>query len=350
MDVFTQLVEVARAGKGLTIHPYMSIDETWSLATTLSAEAGVPTTVLGPPPPVTWIANDKARFVELVGLVLGPNQVPETHEAKTADEIAALLGDLSGRHQRIGLKRTRCASGTGNLVLDAEQVRGQSTASTATQVGQFLTRTEWPGDEPVLVVVWEEAAASPSTQWWIPDTGDGLPHLDGIYEQILEGDSRAFVGSRPSLLPEPVNKSLAESSRRVAEALQLLGYVGRCSFDHLVLGDPDSVFTVLFTECNGRWGGTSTPMHLVDRVVSGPRPPYRAQDFVHRGLISASFDEVLSRLGSDVFDHKTQRGRYIFYNVGPLAEFGKLDVIALGSTQTDAEQGLLADLPRQLEL
>ena len=53
MDVFTQLVKVARAGKGLTIHPYMSIDETWSLATTLSAEADVPMTVLGPPPPVT---------------------------------------------------------------------------------------------------------------------------------------------------------------------------------------------------------------------------------------------------------------------------------------------------------
>ena len=82
----------------------------------------------------------------------------------------------------------------------------------------------------------------------------------------------------------------------------------------------------------------------------GHAPPHRAQDFVHRELISASFNEVLSRLGSDVFNHKTQRGRYIFYNVGPLAEFGKLDVIALGSTQTNAEQGLLADLPRQLGL
>ena len=35
---------------------------------------------------------------------------------------------------------------------------------------------------------------------------------------------------------------------------------------------------------------------------------------------------------------------------GPLAESGKLDVIAIGETQAEAEQALLADLPRRLAL
>ena len=348
--VFARLVEIARAANGLSIHPYMSIDDTWSLAVRLSAEAGVPTSVLGPPPPVTWIANDKARFVELVGLVLGPGWVPETHEANSVDQIAACLTDLSSRHPRVGLKRTRCASGTGNLVLRAGQLRGQPTATTAVAVDQFLTRTEWPGDEPVLVVAWEEAASSPSTQWWIPDPAEGQPRLDGIYEQILEGESGVFIGSRPSTLPEPVNQSLADASRRVACALQTLGYVGRCSFDHLVLGDPQAEFTILFTECNGRWGGTSTPMHLVDRLVSAPRPAYRAQDFVHERLMSASFRDVLEQLGPHAFERTSQQGTYLLYNVGPLAGFGKLDVVALGATQAEAEQALLADFPRLLGL
>ena len=348
--VFRQLVEVARAAGGLCLHPYMSIDDTWALADRLAADAGVPSFVIGPPPPVTWIANDKAHFVELVRLVLGPGWVPETQEANTPDEIATLLTELASRHARVGLKRTRCASGTGNLVLEAGQVCGQSPAETAAAVDQFLTRTEWPGDEPVLVVAWESAAASPSTQWWIPDAAQGEPRLDGIYEQILEGEWRVFVGSRPSTLADPVNESVIGSARAVAQALQTLGYVGRCSFDHLVLGDPDGEFTVLFTECNGRWGGTSTPMHLVDRVVAGPRPPYRAQDFVHEKLTSLRFGDVLERLGPEVFDRRTQRGRFLFYNVGPLAEFGKLDVIALGATQAEAEQAMLADLPRLLGL
>ena len=117
-----------------------------------------------------------------------------------------------------------------------------------------------------------------------------------------------------------------------------------------MLGDPHAEFTVRFTECNGRWGGTSTPMHLVDRVVSGPRPRYRAQDFVHERLLSSSFGELLERVGGDAFDARTQTGRYIFYNVGPLSGCGKLDVIALGATQVEAEQAMLSDLPRLLGL
>jgi hypothetical protein len=129
-----------------------------------------------------------------------------------------------------------------------------------------------------------------------------------------------------------------------------LGYVGRCSFDHLVIGDPHDDFTLRFTEYNGRWGGTSTPMHLVDRIVTGPRPPYRAQDFSHESLTGVTFGDIVERLGGDVFDQRRQTGRYIFYNLDPLAESGKLDVIAIGETQAEAEQALLADLPRRLAL
>ena len=151
-------------------------------------------------------------------------------------------------------------------------------------------------------------------------------------------------------MPRAVNQAIGEASEKVASALQFFGYVGRCSFDHLVLGDPAGDFTIRFTECNGRWGGTSTPMHLVDRVVTGPRPPYRAQDFQHERLADFSFFEILDRVGSEVFDHRTQRGRFIFYNIGPLHLHGKLDVTAIGTTQAEAEQALLADLPRCLGL
>ncbi len=345
-----QLVAFAREAGGLTIHPYLATDTVWTLAGRVSAAAAVPVAVLGPPPPVTWIANDKALFAELVELVLGPGWIPETRAATAVPGCVDLLHELAARCTRVGLKRTRCASGTGNLVLDAAQVRAQAPAATAAVVRGFLARTEWRAPEPVLIVAWETAASSPSTQWWIPAAGGGDPRLDGIYEQILAGAAQLFVGSRPSTLPAPVNRALADASRQVAGALQALGYVGRCSFDHLVLGDPRAEFTVRFTECNGRWGGTSTPMHLVDRVVSGPRPRYRGQDFVHERLQGLGFGELLERVGRHAFDAGAQTGRYIFYNVGPLAGHGKLDVIALGETQAEAEQALLADLPRLLGL
>ena len=347
---FRHLVDGTRKGEGLVIHPYMSIEDVWGLADRLATESRCPVTVLGPPPPVTWIANDKALFTELVELVLGPGFTPETQATDDVERLASLLRDMSARHDVVGIKRARCASSMGNLVLDAEPLRGQSPAMVQATVDAFLQRTEWAGDEPVLAVAWERASSSPSTQWWIPPSEVAPPRLDGIYEQILEGDRKRFVGSRPSGLPSSVHRTINETAGRVAAALQFLGYVGRCSFDHLVLGDPHGDFTIRFTECNGRWGGTSTPMHLVDRVVTGPRPPYRAQDFQHDRLANLSFFEILDRVGSEVFDHRTQRGRFIFYNVGPLPLCGKLDVTALGSTQAEAEQALLADLPRCLGL
>jgi hypothetical protein len=152
------------------------------------------------------------------------------------------------------------------------------------------------------------------------------------------------------MLPGPVNDAIRHVSRQVARALQQLGYIGRCSFDHLVVGDPNGDFAIRFTECNGRWGGTSIPMHLVDRVVVGSRPAYRAQDFSHEQLTGVTFGEILKCLGPEVFDRRQQTGRYIFYNLGPLAGSGKFDVIAIGKTQAEAEQALLADLPRRLAL
>ena len=152
-------------------------------------------------------------------------------------------------------------------------------------------------------------------------------------------------------MPDTVNGVLARAARRVAEGLQALGYAGRCSFDHLLLGDPDGDFVIRFTECNGRWGGTSTPMHLVDRLLTrarGVRPPYRAQDVTAPHLAGAGFDELLALVGDEAFDPERGTGRFVFYNVGPLAAFGKLDVIALGDTQTAAERAMIDTLPRLL--
>jgi len=260
--------------------------------------------------------------------------------------MARHLRTLSRRYRAVGLKRTRCASAMGNKVFPSPGVMAASHADLTTAVQSFLRRTQWHEDEEVLVVAWEDAACSPSTQLWIAP--DAPPRLDGIYEQVLEGAEQVFVGSRPSTLPAAVNRALADAALRVATALQQLGYVGRCSFDHLILGDPEADFTVRFTECNGRWGGTSGPMHLIDRVVAGPRPPYRAQDVVSPGLIGVSFEDVTATLGDDLFDHVTQRGRYLLYNVGPLRRLGKLGVVALARTQDEADEAICHDLPRRL--
>jgi hypothetical protein len=217
-------------------------------------------------------------------------------------------------------------------------------------VKEFLRRTEWPDGEEVLAVAWLDTDLSPSTQLWIPPLGLGEPCLDGIYEQILKGEEKIFVGSRPSTMPDAVNQELRAAALMVAAALQELGYVGRCSFDHLVTGDPNGGFQAVFTECNGRWGGTSTPMSLLDRLLHGPRPAYRAQDVVFPELIGASVPELLELVGDLTFRTESGQGRFIFYNLGPLHGHGKFDVISIGADQNDAERGVLEILPERLGL
>jgi hypothetical protein len=341
-----RLVEVARDACGMMIHPYMGIEDVWELAAMLSVDSRAPVHVLAPPPPVTWIANDKASFDELVARVLGRGALVETRIAHDPEGMEANLRAIANHHERVGLKRTRCASAMGNAVFASSEVRDERDAARA--VREFLRRTEWPEGEEVLAVAWLDTDLSPSTQLWIPPIGRGEPRLDGIYEQILIGDEKVFVGSRPSTLPDAVNEALADCALLIAAALQELGYVGRCSFDHLVTGDPQGDFEVVFTECNGRWGGTSMPMSLLDRLVRGPRPAYRAQDVVYPGLVGARLPDLLRRVGDVSFDAYSGRGRFVFYNVGPLAGHGKLDVISIGVDQQDAERGMLEILPKLL--
>jgi hypothetical protein len=343
---FRQIVDRARGAGGLLLHPYMSIEPVWELAARVAVEAGVPAQVIGPPPPVLWVANDKKRFGELVEEVLGGDWLVPTLTAREPARIAQNLEALARKSRRVGLKRTRCASATGNRVLDSEELLTRGSAFVESAVRAFLEHTEWDGREDVLAVAWEDATHSPSTQTWIPPRGRGAPRVGGLYEQILDGEEKVFVGSRPSRLSPAVHERLSKASLELAGALQELGYAGRCSFDFLVLEEE----RLVVTECNGRWGGTSIPMSMVDRLVKGSRPPYRAQDFVHEGLVGATIGDLLLALGESVYRTAEGSGRFLFYNVGPLAKSGKLDVIALGKTQDEAERGLLEELPRRLGL
>lgn len=344
-EVFESLVSEARRAKGLAIHPYMGIQPVWDLAARIAEAAGTRVEVLAPPPPVTWIANDKSELDRLVELVLGREWLVETHRGRSPAALAAALVDLATRHRQVALKRLRCASATGNQVWRSDTIDPAEPNILQSEVDAFLKRTEWDGLEEVLAVAWEATPLSPSTQTWIPAKGAGEPRLDGVYEQILTGEKGVFVGSRLSTLPTQVNRHLGQAALTVATALQELGYVGRCSFDHLLLGDPEGDFVARIIECNGRWGGTSIPMSLVDRLIAGHRPPYRAQDFISEDLIGMPFSELLRRTGDQLFDPRTGRGRFILYNLGPLHVHGKFDVIALGRTQQEAEHAMTEILP-----
>jgi hypothetical protein len=341
-----RVAERAAAAGGLVIHPYMSIEPVWELARAIAEAARVPVTVIGPPPVVTWIANDKVLFSRVVAAVLGDAFLADGEEARDPEEAGGALARLARKHPVVGIKRARCASAMGNRIYRRATLGGGDSARCLEVARSFAAETRWPADEGAVVVEWLEAAASPSTQLWIPPRGQGPVRLDGVYEQILVGETQVFLGSRPSRLSPALNRRIGAAACLVASALQRFGYTGRCSFDHLVVGDGPEA-RIVFTECNGRWGGTSTPMSLVDRLAGSPRPFYRAQDVISPDLVGARFTELKAALESELY-HPRRGGRFILYNVGPLEPHGKLDVIAFGGDAESADAAVLEILPRLL--
>jgi len=339
---FETLVGLAQQHGGLMVHPYMGIEAVWALADAIHHAAGVPVGVIAPAPGATWFANDKLTFTDFVRAILGNEAVVPSLVGDSPQALAGHLIRLAQHHDHVALKMLRCASAMGNKVFRAAEI-AVPRPQLVEKIQRFLHEKEWEVGSKVLAVAWEPATASPSAQMWIPADTQLPPSVDGVYEQLLEGPNKMFLGSVPSQLGHRINHRVARASSMIALGYQALGYVGRCSFDTIIHGD-----TLRFIECNGRWGGTSTPMHLLDRVFPRGRPPYRAQDVVIPSLNGATFSDLMCRLGPHLYDRRTQTGRYILYNVGSLTQYGKFDVIALGDDLDQAATALERHLPSLL--
>ena len=347
---FARLVAAARDGGELLVHPYMAIESVWELARALSESAGVPVRVLGPLPEVARLANDKARFSDVVERLLGYDAL--VHTASSADPlvVAEHICEIAGRGEAVALKMPSSASGMGNRVFESREIRDKPMRWIRELVERFLEETEWDGSETPLVVEWHrDVLESPSTQCWIPPVGAGDPQVEAVYEQSLVGEQGVFEGAMLSGLPARIRREFMIRSWMVCRVFQELGYTGRCSFDGLVVGRTLEDAQVKFVECNGRWGGTSTPMHLMKRVFGDFRArPYKAQDYVDHRLLGLGFPELLEIFDGALYDRRTGRGRVLLYNVGGVTDHGKFDIVVTGRTFADVERFIREGVPARI--
>ena len=112
---------------------------------------------------------------------------------------------------------------------------------------------------------------SPSVQLWIPGRDAGAPVVEAIFDQSLRSLEGEFVGAVPSGLPEAWQLRLATEAALLGCLLQELGYFGRCSLDAVLVGEDLASCALHWVECNARWGGTSIPLTLVNRLVGDAR-------------------------------------------------------------------------------
>jgi hypothetical protein len=176
---------------------------------------------------------------------------------------------LLARHNAaVAIKLPSSASSSGNVILDTKELGGLPLQDRKRALDTALRVTGWRGGYPLLVSTWESPVlASPSVQLWIPRVGEGDVVVEGIFEQALAGQSFEFCGATPTRLPRDLQQIMANDAAALGFLFQRLGYFGRCSLDSILVGESEAAAQIHWVECNGRWGGTSIPMTLANRLI-----------------------------------------------------------------------------------
>ncbi len=263
-----RIASKARKFGGLNILPYMGTGGVWHLAGRIAEASGMPIAVAAPPPNLTRRVNNKLWFGHRTKEAFGGSAQPESFEAYGLAGLIKQASILARRNASIAVKLPASASSAGNVLFDAEDFAATPVGRLRARIDDRLRLAGWRGEYPLMVTAWESPLlSSPSVQLWIPLVQEGDVVVEGIFDQALSGPAAEFVGAVPTALRDSLCQRLADEAAALGYLFQKLGYFGRCSFDAIIVGETEETSQVHWIECNGRWGGTSIPMTLANRLI-----------------------------------------------------------------------------------
>lgn len=276
--------------------PHIGSGAVWRLAAELAAARARTISVAAPPPRLCARANDKIWFSQCVERLLGPRSHPESYAAHGPAALTARVLRLGRRCRQLVVKVPDSAAASGNLLFESASLRALNGWQLRELLLYRLAEAGWPNEFPLAVERWESPVLeSPSLQLWITHP-DQPPVVEGIFSQTLDHRGE-FIGVRPAWLPPPLEEQILRGGLMLASLFQALGYFGRCSFDAILVGEHLEDCRVEWVECNARWGGTSIPMTLVNRLTGDwSQAPFVACNYNARTQ-GGSFGEVVRRLG-----------------------------------------------------
>jgi hypothetical protein len=345
-----KIIHELRCGELLALHPHMGTFAVWELAGLLQRASRRPVRVIAPPPGVTQWVNNKIAFADTVTRLFGPQMRPRMVAVANFATLSQRVAELAEDARVLVIKLPDSAGGRGNVVIDATLLRGKSLLAICKMLEHLIRPLCWDRRNPLLVGCWEtDVIGTPSVQLWIPPRLQGPPMVEGIFAQVLVNCEGSFQGSCKADLPGPLRQEIVTRSWLLAELFQRLGYVGRCSFDLILVGDDMGSCRIEFIECNGRWGGTSGPMTLMNRLFGDwTAQPYASSQDHLEGLNRLRFLDLLDGLQSDLYDRRTGRGWIILYNPVQIASSSGISFLALGSSWSESLRRARVDLPIRL--
>lgn len=328
----------ATQNNGLNVIPYMSTGSVWALADKIARNARVPIRVAGPPPHLCRCVNNKLWFIHRVTEVLSKTAVPTTFEAHNLTLLSSHVARLAKDTTCVAIKLKDSASSAGNLILESSTLRPFSLHALRDHLLAILAQRCWDNAYPLMVTAWESPVAdNPSVHLWIPRVEQGVPIVEGIFDQNVSGTASEFVGAIPSRLDDAWQYQLAEGAVRLGSLFQALGYFGRCSFDAILVGRDLRTATLHWVECNGRWGGVSIPITLANRLVGNWRKhPFVIIEEAHLDMPNTSFAWLLHTLKDKLYSSTGSTVGAVVLSPGRVESGTGYELMVFGDSVDDA--------------
>lgn len=339
-DTYAELLLRVRARQSTTLLPHITTGTIWTLARKLGRDSGLQMQVAGPLPSLSRLANNKLWFSKVAHELLGPKAVPVEVPVHGAAALTSRVRSLSQHNNKLVIKVPDSAGSVGNFVISCAGIRNMNTTETHRSLVELLAPVDGNLHFPLMVQVWEnQVLTSPSVQIWIPEPQDGPPIIEGLYEQVISGPQGTFSGAGQAELPPRLDEQLAHEGLMLARVFQELGYFGRCSFDSVISGEDFASATLLWIECNARWGGVSVPMTLLNTLFRDREIP---QFVIHHAPGGAtarhqSFSEGIGKV-SDLLWSPERASGVIFLTPSGFEAGENLHFISLESTVERARQ------------
>lgn len=336
-QVFCRLAALLADDESPTLVAHITTGTIWALAAKLAAKLGRPVHVAGPPPRLSRAVNDKGWFGQMATRLLGKMAVPPKRIAYGPASLTRHVAQLAKRWDRLYLKVPNSAGSAGNYAITTEELRELRPQDLHSLLISFLSGSGWSGAYPLLVeVIDANVLCSPSAQLWIPTPDTGAPVIEGLFEQTLAGPANKFTGAVQAQLPPSVQKQLIHQAQMMGQLFQELGYFGRCSFDAVLAGSDWENAAIHWIECNGRWGGVSIPMSLVNHLDQGNQSgAYVIIQTPFTRSQPQSFSEFLAKVERH-FVSAIQNKDIIFLSPNALEAGSGLHVLCRGKTRQGA--------------
>ena len=331
------LISAASAAGRLAIIPYQGTGGVWRLAMKLAETGDIEVNVMAAPPRLARRVNDKIWFGRRVVDVLGAKARPVMVSAYGPAALAAKLAAFARKHESVVVKVPSSAGSFGNFKFRSNEIKALSLKALRHKLIGLLHDRGWHDRYPLLIEVWDcSVISTPSVQIWIPQPGNGLPIVEGVFEQLVEGPEGQFIGALPAKLSEFWIDQIVDEGSRFAFLLQQMGYVGRCSLDAVIFGQDLKRAQLHWIECNGRWGGTSIPMTLINRLKGDwTKTPF----IIYRCPVDTgtwNFDEALEKLSDLLYRPGERDEGVVFLMPGLDVADPRVHLIAIGKTHENA--------------